>query len=74
LPQTEKNVHMKNIWVNKPNSFKAAKNFERDYYLNMEALKRLETVQLLREWYFKIRRRRKYASRKGLRSIIKIIQ
>jgi len=50
---------MKKIWVNKVNSFKAAKNFENDYYLKMGPLKRLEAMQLLREWYFKIKRGQK---------------
>jgi hypothetical protein len=64
---------MGKIWVNKANSFKAAENFESDYYLKMDALKRLDTVQLLRKWYFKIKRGRKYENREGLRRIIKVI-
>ena len=65
---------MKRIWVNKAKSFKAARKFDRDYYLKMNALERLETVQLLREWYFKIKKGLKNEDRERLRRVIKIIQ
>lgn len=64
---------MKKIWVNKANSFKDAEIFERNYYLNMGASKRLETMQLLREINFKIKRRFRSGDRKRLRRVIKII-
>jgi len=64
---------MKKIWVNKASSFKAAERFDDDYYLAMPSSKRLETVQILREMYFKMKRF-KNAGRKRLRRIIKIIQ
>jgi len=65
---------MKRIWVNKAQSFKAAKEFDRDYYLKMNASERLETMQLLREWYFKIKKGLKNENRKRLRRVVKIIQ
>lgn len=65
---------MKKIWVNKVNSYEEAEKYDRDYYLNMGASKRLETMQLLREIYTKIRKDYKHESRKGLRRTIKIIQ
>lgn len=39
---------MSKIWVNKTNSLKDAEKFDNDYYFNMTASKRLETMQLLR--------------------------
>jgi hypothetical protein len=65
---------MKKIWVNKANSFKDAEEFDRKFYLNMTADQRLETMQILREMYFKMKDKRKNESRKGLRRVIKVIQ
>jgi hypothetical protein len=44
---------MKKIWVNKAESFDAAKRFDRKYYKSQSAAERIETVQFLRETYFK---------------------
>jgi hypothetical protein len=44
---------MKEIWVNRAESFDAARRFEKKYYQNLSAADRLETVQCLREMYFK---------------------
>lgn len=44
---------MKNIWVNKAESFDAAERFNRKYYKSRSAAERIETVQFLRETYFK---------------------
>ncbi len=65
---------IKRIWINKTNSFKEAEKFDRNYYLNMTASKRLETMQILREIYFKINGGQRNESRKRLRRVIKIIQ
>ncbi len=65
---------MRKIWVNKADTFEAAQKFEQDYYFKMGKVKRLETVQLLREGYLKIKRGRKNENREGLRSVIKVIQ
>ena len=65
---------MKRIWANKAASFRDAEKFERNYYLSMSASKRLETMQLLRERYYKIKERPGRESREGLRRVIRIIQ
>ncbi len=65
---------MKRIWVNKVNSFGEAEKFDEDYYLSMSGIERLETVQLLRVMYHKIKKGNRSEGRKGLRRIIKIIQ
>ena len=66
---------MRPIWVYKTDSFKAAKKFDEDYYLAMPRMKRLETVQFLREICHKIKKGLKdYENREGLRRVIKIIQ
>ena len=46
---------MKKIWMHKARSFKEAEEFDRNYYLRMGPEERLETVQLLREIYFKFK-------------------
>ena len=44
---------MKKIWINRAKSFDAARRFEKKYYQSLSAVERLETVQFLREMYFK---------------------
>lgn len=65
---------MKKVWVNKTGSFKDAEKFDRDYYFNMSASARLETIQLLREMYFKIKKGYIHESGKRLRRVIRVIQ
>jgi hypothetical protein len=65
---------MKKIWVNKASSFKEAGKFDADYYLSMPEAEKLETLQLLREVHYKIRKGLKGEDRKRLRRVIKIIQ
>ena len=65
---------MKKIWVNKTYSFKDAERFDENYYLNMTSAERLDIMQFLRESYYKINKRLKDESRKGLRRVIKIIK
>ena len=65
---------MKKIWVNKPNSFKTAEQFDIDYYLAMSRSKRLETVQFLREIYFKFKKGLKNENRERLRRADKVVQ
>ena len=66
---------MKRIWVNKAKSFKEAEEFDRKYYNQMTPEERLSIVQELREMYLKFSRKgaSKYASRKRLRRVIKVI-
>ncbi len=65
---------MKRIWVNKVDTFEAAQRFDELYYLSMSRIERLETMQFLREIYFKIKDGKKNESRKRLRRAVKIIQ
>lgn len=66
---------MKKVWIKKTKSFKAAAQFDIDYYLSMSPSERLDTMQLLREMVSKIKKGLKYErGRKGLRRVIKIIQ
>lgn len=66
---------MKRIWIRKSDSFKAARQFDIDYYLSMSPSERLETMQVLREMVFKFKQGMKYEKdRKGLRRVIKTIQ
>ena len=64
---------MKKIWIHKSDSFEEAEKFDRDYYLNIDAKKRLETIQWLRETYFNIKKGIKGENRKRLRRVIKIV-
>ncbi len=64
----------KKIWINKSDSPGAAQEFDFEYYLSMSSEERLETVQLLREEYYKIKKGSKHESRERLRRDIKVIQ
>jgi len=44
---------MKKIWVNKSASFEAAEEFEQSYYSEMLPKERIDTIQWLREEYFR---------------------
>lgn len=61
---------MKKIWVNKAQTFEEADRFNKRYYSEMTVIERLETMQFLKEIYYRI----KNESRKGLRRVIKVIQ
>ena len=65
---------MKAVWVRKSRSFDEAKRFEDTYYAQMGSRKRVETVQFLREIFFKLRRRQPGASREGLRRSLRILK
>lgn len=64
---------MKKIWINKAGSFNEVEKFNKDYYLAMSRIERLEIVQFLREIYYKFGRG-KNENRKRLRRFIKIVQ
>jgi hypothetical protein len=64
----------KKIWINRAKSFKAAQDFDVEYYLSMNSQERLETVQYLREIYYKMKKGLRDEGRKGLRRVIKIIE
>jgi hypothetical protein len=62
------------IWVNKWNSFKEAQEFDDSYYLSLTPIERLETVQFLREEYWKLKKDTKHESGKRLRKVLKLIK
>lgn len=64
----------KKIWINKSDSPEAAQEFDIEYYLSMSSEERLETVQFLREEYYKVKKGSKHEDRKRLRRDIKVIQ
>jgi hypothetical protein len=64
----------KKIWINKSDSPEAAQEFDIEYYLSMSSEERLETVQFLREEYYKVKKGSKHEGRKRLRRDIKVIQ
>jgi len=64
----------KKIWINKSDSHEAAQEFDFEYYLSMSSSERLETVQFLREEFYKVKKGSKHESRERLRRDIKVIQ
>ncbi|ODS37587.1 hypothetical protein BEH94_10205 [Candidatus Altiarchaeales archaeon WOR_SM1_SCG] len=64
---------MKKFWVHKADSFKEAEEFDGKYYSAMSGEERLETMQFLREIYYKIKGVEN-ESRKGLRRVIRVVQ
>ncbi len=62
------------IWVKKFNSFDAAHQFDDTYYLSMTETERIETVQFLREEFWKMSKGRDYEGRERLRRVFKIIK
>ncbi len=67
---------MRKIWVHKAGSFQEAEEFDRKYYAQMTPEERLNIVQELREIDFNFPRKgpSKYANRRRLQRVIKIIQ
>jgi hypothetical protein len=64
---------MKKIWVRKTESYREAGSFDLEYYLNMTPQKRIETMQYLREIYYRIKGKDE-KSREGLQRVIKVIK
>jgi hypothetical protein len=62
------------IWVHKSKSFKEAQEFDDSYYLSMTPTERLETVQFLREEYWKMNKGKIHEGRKRLRRVFKLIK
>ena len=65
---------MKKVWINKAGSFNEAQDFDTAYYLSLSASERLETVQILREEYFKSKGLKFRDDRKRLRRVFRIIK
>ena len=62
------------IWIHKSNSFKEAQEFDDSYYLSMTPTERLETVQFLREEYWRMNKGENHEGRKRLRRVFKLIK
>lgn len=62
------------IWVNKPDSFEEAERADDNYYRAMTPIERLETMQFLREVYFKLKKDLRDEGREGLRRSITVIK
>jgi len=62
------------VWIKKTSSFSEAHAEDQEYYLNMSAETRLETVQFLREQYFKFNGMSPDESGKGLRRTVRVVQ
>jgi len=65
---------MKKIWVNKARSFEEAQDFDNSYYSSLSCLERVESVQILREEYFKSHGLKLSENGKRLRRVFSIIK
>lgn len=65
---------MNKILLHIASSFKSAERFDEKYYLDMSSSERLDTMQYLRDIYFKIQKAKKNESRKRLRRSAEVIQ
>jgi hypothetical protein len=65
---------MKRIWINKAGSFKEAQDFDASYYLGLSSEEKLESVQILREEYFKSNGLEFREDGKRLRRVFKVIK
>jgi hypothetical protein len=62
------------IWINKAKSFEDAQEFDTAYYLNLSSAERVETVQVLREAYFKSNGLFRRENGKRLRRVLRVIK
>jgi hypothetical protein len=62
------------MWIKKIDSFSEAQDHDLQYYLNMTPQERVETVQFLREQYFRFNGISTHESGKGLRRTARVIQ
>ncbi len=67
-------MRLKKIWINKAKDFKSAEEFDIAYYRQMTPIERIETMQILREIFFKLKPGKRNEGRKRLRRVVKIIQ
>lgn len=63
---------MKQMWINKADSFKEAAKFDAAYYAKMSRAERIDTMQFLREVHHKLKAS-KIEDGKRLRRVIKVI-
>ena len=65
---------MKKVWVNRARSFEDARYFDNAYYLSLSSTERVESVQILREEYFKSHGLKFCEDGKRLRRVFKVIK
>ena len=65
---------MKKIYVNKAKSFEEAQDFDDQYYLDLSSTERVESIQFLREVYFKSNGLKLGENGKRLRRVFRIIK
>ena len=65
---------MKKIWVNRARSFEEAQDFDNEYYLRLSRMERVESVQYLREEYFKSHGLNLREDGKRLRRVFRVIK
>ena len=65
---------MKKNWINRAKSFEEAQDFNNAYYLRLSSAERVESVQLLREEYFKSHGLILREDGKRLRRVFRIIE
>ena len=65
---------MKKIWVNRARSFEEAQDFDNAYYLSLSSTERLESVQILREQYFRLHGLGYREDGKRLRRVFRVIK
>ena len=63
---------IKKIWIHRARSFKEAEEFDHSYYRAMSWQEKLDTVQFLREIYYKIKRNLSREKKKILAKRIKL--
>ena len=65
---------MKKVWINRAKSFEDAQDFDGAYYLNLSSTERVESVQILREEYFKSHGLKFREDGKRLRRVFRVIK
>ncbi len=65
---------MKKIWVNRARSFKEAEDFDIAYYASLSSTERVESVQILREEFFKSNGLEFREDGKRLRRVFRVIK
>ena len=65
---------MNKIWVNKARSFEEARYFDNAYYLSLSSSERVESIQILREEYFKSNGLEFREDGKRLRRVFRVIK
>jgi hypothetical protein len=64
----------KKVWAHVADSYEAAQEFDDAYYLSMSSEERVETVQILRERYLKMKKGSSHEGRKRLRRVLRVIK